>query len=160
MLLTRRNRNLTSSKVCAHPAALMLALTCVPGFTIHAGSLTKGDPFNQAFMQKVSQTPPRTTQAGQRTTKVQWKDDHGSGTLSAKDFALTADSKDINAIAKDGHLAIDETRDGIRRKLRIEPTREGTLKRTYSVNGVAKEMDEEGKAWLAGIIHNFLNSQH
>jgi len=177
-MLLRTNGNLTSSKVCATAVTLILALTCLLGFTIHAASLTKANPLNQMFMPKASQTPHRTTrtfingkevqadgvtaqqnqEGGPRRTKVQWKNDHGSGSLSAEDVELTTDSKDIKAITKDGYFAIDETRDGIRRKLKIEPTSDGKLKRTYSINGVAKEMDEEGKAWLARILHDFLDS--
>ena len=130
MLLRSRNRNLTTL------AALIVVLTCILGFAIHA----KQDQSH-----------------GQRRHKVQWKDDHGSGSLDAKDIELTTDSRDVNAIAKDGYLAIDERRDGIRRRLRIEPTLDGKLKRTYSVNGVAKEMDEEAKAWLAGILYDRLD---
>jgi hypothetical protein len=129
MLLRRRTRN------------LILALTCMLG-----------------FMAVLGVTAQQNQTAGQRKAKVHWKDDHGSGTLSARDIELTPDSNDINAVAKDGYLAIDETRDGIRRKLRIEPAIDGKLKRTYSVNGVVKEMDEEGKAWLAKILHDRLDS--
>jgi hypothetical protein len=128
-MLSRRTRN------------LILALTCMLGFIAVQGVIAQQ---NQT--------------SGQRKAKVHWKDDHGSGTLNARDIELTSDSNDINAIAKDGYLAIDETRDGIRRKLRIEPAIDGKLKRTYSVNGVVKEMGEEGKAWLAKILHERLDT--
>ena len=177
-MLIRRNLNSPSIKVGAAPAALVLALTCMPGSAIHAGSLTTANPSNQMSKQETSPTPHRTTRVfvdgkevkddngtaqqnqsgGRRTTDVKWKDDHGSGTLNAKDVELTADSKDIKTIAKDGYLAIDETRDGVRRQLKIEPAGYGKVKHTYSVAGKAQEMDETGKAWLARILHDYLDS--
>ena len=53
---------------------------------------------------------------------------------------------------------IDETRDGVRRQLRIESTGDDKLKRTFSVDGIAREMDETAKAWLAGILHDSIAS--
>ncbi|HET6977276.1 MAG TPA: hypothetical protein VFI24_13190 [Pyrinomonadaceae bacterium] len=83
-----------------------------------------------------------------------WKDDHGSGTLRAKNVELTGNSKDVKSIGKDGYLVIDETRDGVRRQLKIEPAANGKLKRTFTVDGVTQEMDGTAKTWLAKILHD------
>ncbi len=142
----RRNHNSTNGKVCASLAAFILALTCTPGFTIQARSLITRSPSDHMSKQS----------GGERTAS--WKDDHGSGTLKAKNVELTTDSKDVKAIGKGGYLVIDETRDGVRRQLRIEPAGDGKLKRTFSVDGVTQEMDETGKAWLARILHDSLTA--
>jgi hypothetical protein len=99
---------------------------------------------------------PSKQSSAERTAS--WKDDHGSGNLKAKNVELTSDSKDVKAIGKGGYLMIDETRDGVRRQLRIEPAADGKLKRTYSVDGVTQDMDEPGKAWLARILHDSLTA--
>lgn len=139
-MLLGKNQNSISGKVCAGMASLILAFTCMPGFTILANQISKQE--NKSI--------------GERT--ADWKDEHGSGTLHAKKVELTADSKDVKAIGKDGYLAIDETRDDIRRQLKIEPAADGKLKRTYSVDGVTQEMDETAKAWLAKILHDSIAS--
>lgn len=144
-MLLQKILNSTSGKVCASMASFILALTCMPGFTILARSVTTATQMSK--QQKSS---------GERT--ADWKDDHGSGTLNAKKVELTADSKDVKAIGKDGYLVIDETRDGVRRQLKIEPADDGKLKRTYSVDGVSQEMDETAKAWLARILHDSFTS--
>ena len=145
-MLLRRNHNSTSGKVCASMAAFILTLTCMPGFTILARSLTTA-----SLMSK-----QQNRSSGERTAS--WKDEHGSGNLKAKNVELTAGSKDVKAIAKDGYLVIDDTRDGVRRYLKIEPAGEGKLKRTFSVDGVTQDMDETGKAWLARILHDNLTA--
>lgn len=162
-MLLRRNRTiakLTGRRTCATMTASILALTCIPGVTTRGqtphrttrvfvdGREVKGDGVTEQQKQP----------GGRRTTSVKWKDDHGHGTLNAKDVEFNTDFNDINSIARDGYLAIDETRDGIRRRIKIEPLTDGKLKRTYSVNGVAREIDQEGQAWLAKILHDFLDS--
>lgn len=148
-MLLRKNHNSTSGKVCASMASFILALTCMPGFTILARGLTTASLSDQMSKQQ-------NKSSGERTAN--WKDDHGSGTLNAKNVELTADSKDVKAIGKDGYLVIDETRDGVRRRLRIEPAADGKLKRTFSVDGVTQEMDKTAKAWLARTLHDSVTS--
>ena len=114
---------------------LILALICMLGFTVQSQEKQSG---------------------GERTAN--WKDDHGSGTFKAKHVELTTDSKDVKSIGKGGYLVIDETRDGVRRQLRIEPAADGKLKRTFSVDGVTQEMDATAKEWLAHILHDSFTS--
>jgi hypothetical protein len=146
----RKNHYSTSDKVYAGMASFILALTCMPGFTILARTLTTASLSDQMSKQE-------NKSAGAERT-AEWKDDHGRGSLHAKKVELTADGKDVKAIGKDGYLVIDETRDGVRRRLKIEPADDGKLKRTYSVDGVTQEMDEIGKAWLARILHDSITS--
>lgn len=143
-MLLQKKHNSSSGKVCAGMASLILALTCMPGFTILAGTTAS------------QMSKQENKSSGERTAN--WKDEHGSGTLKAKKVELTADSKDVKAIGKGGYLVIDETRDGVRRQLKIEPADEGKLKRTFSVDGATQEMDETAKAWLAKILHDSLTS--
>ena len=139
---SKQNRKSTNGKVYAGMASFILAFTCAPGSTVNARTLTTDQTSKQA--------------SAERTAS--WKDDHGSGNLKAKNVELTSDSKDVKAIGKGGYLMIDETRDGVRRQLRIEPAADGKLKRTYSVDGVTQDMDETDKAWLARILHDSLTA--
>jgi hypothetical protein len=138
-MLLLKNQNSTGGKLWSSIAAFILALTCMPGLT------------TASLMSK-----QQNKSSGERTAS--WKDDHGSGNLKAKNVELTAGSKDVQAIAKGGYLVIDDTRDGVRRYLTIEPAGDGKLKRTFSVDGVTQEMDESGKAWLARILHENLTA--
>lgn len=147
--MLRKSHNSTSVKVYASMTSFILALTSMSGFTLLARGLTTASLSNQMSKQQ-------NKSSGERT--AEWKDDHGSGTLKAKNIQLTSNSKDVKAIAKGGYLVIDETHDGVRRQLRIEPTGEGNLKRTYSVDGVTQEMDKQAKAWLARILHDSFTS--
>jgi FlaG/FlaF family flagellin (archaellin) len=180
-MVFRRDRNATKvngrETYAATMAALISTLTCMLGFTASASKPRTPTPSDRVQEQKASQTARRTVRvvvdgkevqgdgvteqrhaSGRRTTSVKWRDDHGSGTISARDIELTTDLDDVHSIAKDGYLVIDETRDGIRRRLKIEPASDGKLKRAYSVKGVLREMDEEDKAWLSRILHDFLDS--
>lgn len=162
-MLLRRNRKiakLTGRKTRATMTASILALTCMPGVTIcgQTPHRTTRVFIDGREVKSAEATRQQSQPGGRRTTSVKWKDDQGHGAISAKDVELTTDLNDISSIAKDGYLVIDETRDGIRRRIKIEPLTDGKLKRTYSVNGVAREIDEAGQAWLARILHDFLDS--
>jgi hypothetical protein len=177
-MLFRKDRSATKTRAgeaYATVAALISTLTCMLGFPAHARQPLTPASLDHVQEKKAPQKPRRTVRVvvnghevkgddvtqlsagGKRTTSVTWKDDHGSGSIDAKNIELTSDSNDVNSIAKDGYLNIEETRDGIRRRLKIEPSSDGTLKRTYSVKGNVQEMDEEGKAWLSRILHDFLD---
>lgn len=179
-MLFREDRNATKTsagKAYVTMAALISTLTCMLGFTAYASQPMTPTSSEHVQEKKGFQTARRTVREvvdgqevkgdvtgqqqialGRRTTSVKWKDDNGSGSINAKDIELTSDSNDVSSIAKGGYLTIDETRDGIRRRLKIEPSSDGTLKRTYSVKGTVQEMDEEGRAWLSRILHGFLDS--
>lgn len=180
-MLFRKDRNATKTSAggtYATMAALISTLTCMLGFTAHASQPMTPTSSEHVQEKKGFQTARRTVRevvdgqevksdgvtqqqqsaSGKRTTSVQWKDDNGSGSINAKDVELTSDSNDVSSISKGGYLTIDETRDGIRRRLKVEPSSDGTLRRTYSFKGNVQEMDEEGRAWLSRILRNFFDS--
>ena len=179
-MLFRKDRDATktsASGAYATMAALISTLTCMLGFTAQASQPITPASLDHVQEKKAPQKAGRTVRVlvdgrevkdydvsqlsasgGRRTTSVTWKEDNASGSIDAKNIELTSDSSDVSSIAKDGYLTIEETRDGIKRRLKIEPSSDGTLKRTYSVKGKVQEMDEEGRAWLSRILHDFLDS--
>jgi hypothetical protein len=98
-----------------------------------------------------TQTAPRSG----RDTDVKWSDDHGHGSVSAKNVELTDDLNDVKFIPAGGYLTVDESRGGLTRRFRAEPGKDGKIKRAYLVNGEAHEFDADGKKWLARILHKF-----
>jgi hypothetical protein len=175
-MIFKRDRNakkLTAGKSFAILASLLIALPCLLGFTASASKPVPPDSLGQTQEPQSPEkarrivvvdgkvvsgdvTTDQSKLPGSRNTEVKWTDDQGSGTISAKNIRLTSDGDDVKSIAKDGHLVIDETSGGIRRQLKLEPDKDGKLKRTYSVRGVVQEFDEEGQAWLSKILHDYL----
>lgn len=101
-----------------------------------------------------TQTAPRSG----RDTDVKWSDDHGHGSVSAKNVELTGDLNDVKFIPEGGYLTVDESRGGLTRRFRAEPGKDGKIKRAYLVNGEAHEFDADGKKWLARILHKFFEN--
>ena len=175
-MIFKRDRNakkLTAGKSVAVLASLFIALPCILGFTANASKPVPPDSLGQTQEPQPPQKARRivvvdgkvvsgdgiTEQPnlqGSRNTEVKWTDDQGSGNISAKNIRLTSDGNDVKSIAKDGYLVIDETSGGIRRQLKLEPDKDGKLKRTYSVRGVVQEFDEAGQTWLSNILHDYL----
>ena len=65
---------------------------------------------------------------------------------------FTDDYTDLKSLAAGGSVTIEEKTPSLARKLEITPAADGTLQRTYSVNGTPRELDAEGKQWVAAII--------
>ena len=64
------------------------------------------------------------------------------------------DYSDITAITPgDGELRISDKRNGVTRKFEATAGADG-IKRVYSVNGQTREMDSEGRAWLAKMLND------
>jgi hypothetical protein len=62
------------------------------------------------------------------------------------------DGSDIVALAPGGSVTIEEKTAAFARKLEITAGDDGQLQRRYSVNGAPRELDADGKQWVAGII--------
>lgn len=65
---------------------------------------------------------------------------------------FTDDYADIRSVSEGGAVRVEETRDGMTRRLDITPDASGQLRRAYSVNGQPGILDGQAKAWLAGIL--------
>ena len=67
---------------------------------------------------------------------------------------FTEDYSDIQSLAPGGSVTIEEKTGSTARKLEITAAGDGQLERKYSVNGAPRELDAEGKQWVAAVILN------
>ena len=65
---------------------------------------------------------------------------------------FTDDYSDLKSLSAGGSVTIEEKTPAMTRKLEITVAAEGQLQRKYSVDGAAREIDPEGKQWVAGAI--------
>jgi hypothetical protein len=66
--------------------------------------------------------------------------------------AFTDDYTDIKSISEDGLFQARDERSGVARKLRIVRGANGEPERSYFVNGRKRELDAEGRAWIAKFL--------
>ncbi len=64
---------------------------------------------------------------------------------------FNAQENDVARMGRDAKLVIEQTRDGVTRKITMTPGANG-FQRTYLVDGTARPFDAEGKTWLAKVI--------
>ena len=67
---------------------------------------------------------------------------------------LTEEYDDLKSLPAGGSVTIEEKTAAGTRKLEITVGPDGQLQRKYSVNGATREIDPEGKQWIAGAILN------
>jgi hypothetical protein len=65
---------------------------------------------------------------------------------------FTDDYTDIKSVSEDGLFQARDERGGVARKLRVVRGDDGGVKRSYFVNGRARELDAEGRAWLSKFL--------
>ncbi|MEY2508687.1 MAG: hypothetical protein QOH01_3016 [Verrucomicrobiota bacterium] len=65
---------------------------------------------------------------------------------------FTEDYSDLKWLSPGGSVTIEEKTASITRRLEITADADGRLQRKYSVNGATRELDPEGKQWVAGAI--------
>jgi ribosomal protein L12E/L44/L45/RPP1/RPP2 len=66
---------------------------------------------------------------------------------------FTEDYTDLKALPPGGSVTIEEKTPAMTRKLEItSAAADGQLQRKYSVNGAAREIDPDGRQWIAGVI--------
>lgn len=65
---------------------------------------------------------------------------------------FTDDYTDIRSISEDGLFQARDERGGVARKLRVVRGADGEPQRSYFVNGRKRELDAEGRAWLAKFL--------
>jgi hypothetical protein len=66
--------------------------------------------------------------------------------------AFTEDYTDITSVSEDGLFQVRDERNGTARKLRVVRGADGSPQRSYFVNGRARELDAEGRAWMAKFL--------
>lgn len=66
--------------------------------------------------------------------------------------AFTDDYSDIRSVSEDGLFQARDERGGVARKLRVVRGADGAPERSYFVNGRKRELDAEGRAWLAKFL--------
>ena len=74
------------------------------------------------------------------------------------EITLSNDDKDITGISDGGFIEIEKSSFGSRRRIVIESNRSGDLERRYYVGRSEKDFYPEGKAWLADILPDVVNS--
>jgi beta-lactamase regulating signal transducer with metallopeptidase domain len=98
-------------------------------------------------------------------------DDEGNETVDIAirdgDYALevemegkvqfSPDESDVSGMAPGAELSIEETRDGVTRRLVVTPADRGTS-RDYRVDGEARDFDAAGRAWLAQVLPELFRS--
>lgn len=83
----------------------------------------------------------------------QWDDNGWKRRVEIRGKAeFTDDYTDIKSISADGSVRIEETRDSTTRRLDITPDASGQLRRSYYVNGQARPLDDNARAWIAGLV--------
>jgi hypothetical protein len=98
------------------------------------------------------QVEAQTSKSESRST-WEWVDDGWRKRVEIRGRAeFTDDYTDIKSVSDGGSVRIEETRGGMTRRLDVSQGSDGQLQRTYYLNGQARAMDEQGRAWLAGII--------
>jgi len=74
------------------------------------------------------------------------------------EITLSDDDKDIVGITEGGYIEIEKSSFGSRRRIVIESNRSGDLDRRYYVGRSEKDFYPDGKAWLAEILPDVVNS--
>ena len=101
----------------------------------------------------LAETKTHTTDSGKHEWVMKHSDDGREFHFRIKGKPeFTDDYSDIRSLASGGSVTIEEKTPALARKLEITPASDGQLQRTYSVNGAPRELDAEGRQWMAAII--------
>jgi len=90
------------------------------------------------------------------TQHFRWQEDNFGGLFSRVDLEIrgtvefTDNDSDVKSISSDGYFRLEQSTGPIRTYL-VRPGSNG-MERLYSVEGVSKPLDAEGKAWLARVL--------
>lgn len=66
--------------------------------------------------------------------------------------AFLDDESDVASIGPGGELTIYEKEHGVAREYQVRPGAGGALERKYEVDGDARALDAEGRAWVAAVL--------
>jgi hypothetical protein len=65
---------------------------------------------------------------------------------------FTDDYSDVQNISDDGSLRVRDERPSLARRYVVTRGADGQLRRSYTVNGEARQLDTEARAWLRGML--------
>ncbi len=86
-----------------------------------------------------------------------WNDQGGRLEVVAQgEIAFLADDSGILSISEGGMFSVEEEADGKTRKWEASPAPDGSISTGYRVDGQTREMDDEGRRWLSGVLPRVL----
>jgi hypothetical protein len=108
-------------------------------------------------------TTPRTQElrADGDEVSARWTDEASGATVTVEargELTLTEDETDVESLSRQGYLLVSEARGDSVRALEVTPDGDGRPRRRYTVNGVGRELDAEGRAWLARLLPEVASS--
>jgi beta-lactamase regulating signal transducer with metallopeptidase domain len=90
---------------------------------------------------------------GSKRWRVKWDEGDCSYEIDARgDIKFNRDVTDIESISSGGSFTIEQEIGDNTRKLVVRPGSNGSLERTYSVNGDRREYDADARAWFAEAL--------
>lgn len=90
---------------------------------------------------------------GSKRWRVMWSQGDCSFEMDARgEFKWNRDVTDIESISSGGSFTIEQHNGDDTKRLAIRPRADGTLERTYSVNGTKTEYDAAARAWFADAL--------
>jgi len=89
--------------------------------------------------------------AGQ-TQHIRWQEDLSRMDLEIRGTVeFTDNDSDVKSLSSDGYLRLEQWSGGPSRVFLVRPGSNG-IERLYSIDGVSKALDADGRAWLARIL--------
>jgi beta-lactamase regulating signal transducer with metallopeptidase domain len=90
---------------------------------------------------------------GSKRWRVLWSEGDCSYELEARgDIKFNRDVTDIESISDGGQITIEQHIGDDTRRIVVRPRSDGSLERSYSVNGSRREFDVDARAWLAETL--------
>jgi hypothetical protein len=80
------------------------------------------------------------------------KDGHHTVITISGKVEFNDEHTDVVGISNDGSVKIEDARDGVERKLKIESKDDGTLTYDYKVDGEVHPFDDAAREWLAKLL--------
>lgn len=97
-----------------------------------------------------TQTPKSETKS---TSRWEWSDDGWRRRVEIHGKAeFLEDYSDVGNLSEGGLLRIEEDHNGEFRRLEVRHDESGQLVRRYSVNGESRNLDDNGRKWVAGLL--------
>jgi hypothetical protein len=75
-------------------------------------------------------------------------------TITSRNVVRGPGAADIREIRDGGRLVVEETRNGVTRRVEMLPAPDG-LRATYTIHGRPAPFDPEGRAWMSRLLREF-----
>ena len=86
-------------------------------------------------------------------THYRWSDGFSRMELEMRgSVEFTDTDSDVKSLSSDGYFRMEQWSLGVNRVYLVRPGTSNTLERLYSIDGVSKTLDQDGKAWLARFL--------